>query len=175
MTSRVRQAVEDLLLFERLDPSAYLWYTRPGGGNISRAPPGRGRVVRPLVEALPDRGGCPLPEPSHHAALVRDPLAPSRRSPRDAFASDGAREHPHDLRPLRASRYLRRGPRYGSDGGGCEMNPDRLTRISCKGEGEGAERIRTAVRGFAGPCLTSRPPRRRGFHRIRRSIRARKT
>ena len=24
----------------------------------------------------------------------------------------------------------------------------------------GAERIRTAVRGFAGPCLTTRPPRR---------------
>jgi hypothetical protein len=33
----------------------------------------------------------------------------------------------------------------------------------------GADRIRTGVRGFAGPCLTSRPPRRRSFHRIRRA------
>ena len=30
---------------------------------------------------------------------------------------------------------------------------------------EGAERIRTAVRGFAGLCLTSRPPRQRASHR----------
>jgi integrase len=28
--------------------------------------------------------------------------------------------------------------------------------------GRGAERIRTAVRGFAGPCLTSRPRRQPG-------------
>jgi hypothetical protein len=32
----------------------------------------------------------------------------------------------------------------------------------------GAERIRTAVRGFAGPCLTTRPPRQGKNHRIER-------
>ena len=29
MTARLRQGVEELLLFERLEPQAHLWYTRP--------------------------------------------------------------------------------------------------------------------------------------------------
>jgi integrase/recombinase XerD len=39
MTGRLRQAVEEFLLFERLDPQAHLWYSRPGGGKVSRARP----------------------------------------------------------------------------------------------------------------------------------------
>ena len=37
MTARLRQGVEELLLFERLEPQAHLWYTRPGGGKVSRS------------------------------------------------------------------------------------------------------------------------------------------
>ena len=37
-------------------------------------------------------------------------------------------------------------------------------------EPRGAERIRTAVRGFAGLCLTSRPPRQRACHRSGRKV-----
>jgi integrase len=39
MTTRLRAAVEELLLFDRLDPTAHLWYTRPGGGKVSRSRP----------------------------------------------------------------------------------------------------------------------------------------
>jgi hypothetical protein len=40
------------------------------------------------------------------------------------------------------------------------MNPHRETRNPCTRGGQGADRIRTGVRGFAGLCLTTRPPRR---------------
>lgn len=39
MTARLRRGVEELLLFERLEPQAHLWYSRPGGGKVSRARP----------------------------------------------------------------------------------------------------------------------------------------
>ena len=45
--------------------------------------------------------------------------------------------------------------------------------IHCKSSvhmAEGADRIRTGVRGFAGLCLTSRPPRRRACHRTGRKV-----
>jgi hypothetical protein len=50
------------------------------------------------------------------------------------------------------------------------MNP-LSERQNARKEGQrGAERIRTAVRGFAGLCLTSRPPRQRACHRSGRNV-----
>jgi len=54
--------------------------------------------------------------------------------------------------------------------GPCEMNPHRRPQNTCKGGRRGADRIRTGVRGFAGLCLTSRPPRRRACHRSGRKV-----
>jgi hypothetical protein len=144
----------------------YGTYEARSGGAMGAA---RGWVVRPLVGSVAGGGGRPLPQPAHDAAYVRYPLAPARRPPRDALARDGAREHPHDFRPLRAPGHLRRGRRHRPHGGGCEMSPHRDAQNSWKSKSEGAERTRTAVRGFAGPCLTSRPPRQRAFHGIRLS------
>ena len=39
MSSVLRGAVEELLFMERLDPLAYLWYSKPGGGRANRSRP----------------------------------------------------------------------------------------------------------------------------------------
>lgn len=39
MNARLQQAVNELLLMERLEPEEYVWYTRPGGGRLQRSRP----------------------------------------------------------------------------------------------------------------------------------------
>jgi integrase/recombinase XerD len=57
MTARLRQGVQELLLFERLEPQAYLWYARPGGGKVSRARPlGAGSFDRWWRRSLAEAG-----------------------------------------------------------------------------------------------------------------------
>jgi hypothetical protein len=56
MNARLQQAVNDLLFMDHLEPEAYLWYTRPGGGRMRRSTPiGKGSFAtwwgRCLAEA----------------------------------------------------------------------------------------------------------------------------
>jgi integrase/recombinase XerD len=37
LTLRLRSQIETLLLFERMGPQDFLWYTKPGGGRVSRS------------------------------------------------------------------------------------------------------------------------------------------
>jgi hypothetical protein len=112
------------------------------------------------VAALTRRCRRALPKPAHDAAHLRHALAAARRAPGDACQGNGPRKYPHDVRPIRTPRHVRRGRRHGAHGAPREMSPLSEGKNSCKARTRGADRIRTGVRGFAGLCLTSRPPRR---------------
>ena len=81
----------------------------------------------------------------------------------DALEGDGARLNRYDRGPVRPSRPLRRCARPRARR---ELRIQSRPKRGVMSSG-GAERIRTAVRGFAGPCLTTRPPRPARFHGIR--------
>jgi hypothetical protein len=67
----------------------------------------------------------------------------------------------HDGRFVRPYAGRRRGRAHGPNRGeGIMSLRSTRGRRPANAKGRGAERIRTAVRGFAGPCLTTRPPRR---------------
>jgi integrase len=159
MTARLGRLVEELLFLERLDPQDYLWYSRPGGGR-----PQRGRriaettFVRWWQDCLKEAGvRYRNPHTTRHSFATRWLRRGSRLETLSIVMGHASIRTTFDLY---GPRYARCGRRDGADGPSLryQAGPNATNPLLIKRRG--AERIRTAVRGFAGLCLTPRPRRR---------------